>query len=647
MYVVKRGDRWWFRKAVPVDLVDVLGIAEVRRSLHTGNAREARRRGLEVLVRVEDVYAVLRSERPIRPARDVALAMLERALDLTSGSPAMGALKADLIKDAHGILRRTGDSDASVGRRDFEPRQSGIDAVEPGIALDLLRAEKPTGVENSIAVAILEAVARIGHRVLREVGAGVRALDEALGSLSEHRASTAVTNSVPIQIESLRALLATTLERLHAAPSPSPAPAPAVDPQALYEMAAAGARTGLVQAEAERWSAMPLSEAIKRYVTEEVSKLPGIKHREDVPRRLQTFLRAVGDKPIREITPGDLKAYRNQLDLMPDRYAARFKTNDLAKAIELNAKRQHPYRRNGPITVNLKYLGPVRRLFDFLISEDFLGSNPAAKVHSAQKEVKGAKNKRHPLKVSQCNAFLACTAGYPLPSSTRWIPLIMLFAGARPNELAQLQVDDLRHDFNGRPHLNVLTLEDDDADAGPDAQKAKQQKEDKRLVKTAAGRRMIPIHPVLIEMGLLDLFERRRKTTGKTNALLFPDVKCDAYGHYGREVSRRLNRRLREIGITNQRISLYSLRHTFRDACIEAGMPDQARFKMMGHALKGMDGIYGAALLSPSESNWIDKAAYEGLDLGPYRVLRDVVSGRRRSFVTRAFERKARQATEK
>ncbi|WP_403090787.1 DUF6538 domain-containing protein [Methylobacterium fujisawaense] len=35
MYVVRRGDRWWFRKAVPVDLVDVLGIAVVRRSLHT------------------------------------------------------------------------------------------------------------------------------------------------------------------------------------------------------------------------------------------------------------------------------------------------------------------------------------------------------------------------------------------------------------------------------------------------------------------------------------------------------------------------------------------------------------------------------------------------------------------------------------
>lgn len=270
-----------------------------------------------MLVRVEDVYAILRSERPIRPARDVALAMLERALDLTSGSPGLGALKTDLLRDAHGILRRTGDGDASVGGRDFERRQPDIEVVEPGMALDLLRAGKPAGFENGIAVAILEAVSRMGHRDPREVMAGVRALDEALTSLGQHRSASAATNAIPFQIESLRALLATTMERLQT--PPASAPAQAVDPQALYDMAVAGVRTGLAQAETERWSDMPLSLAIERYVTEEVSKLPGLKHREDIPRRLQTFLRAVGDKPIRAISPGDLKTYRNLLDLEPVR----------------------------------------------------------------------------------------------------------------------------------------------------------------------------------------------------------------------------------------------------------------------------------------------------------------------------------------
>ncbi|CAA2140044.1 Tyrosine recombinase XerC (plasmid) [Methylobacterium bullatum] len=581
-----------------------------------------------MLVRVEDVYAILRSQQPIRPARDVALAMLERALDMTSGSPAMGAIKADFIKDAQGILRRTGDGDLVVGRRDHEPRSPGVDNVDPRTALELLRAEKPAGIENRIAVAILEAVARIGLRDPREVAAGVHALDEALDSLSDYRASEGVLNPVQRQIEDLRALLMATLGHTRAVQPP----VAAIDTKAVYEMAAAGARTGIAQAEAERWSDMPLSKAIERYVSEEVSKLSGTKHREDVPRRLQTFLRAVGDKPVREIAPGDLKAYRNQLDLMPDRFAARFKTDDLAKAIELNARRLKPYPHNGPITVNLKYLGPVRRFFDFLVAENLIVTNPAAKIQSTQKELGSAKTKRHPLRVSQCNVFLARTAQFPVPTSSRWVPLMMLFSGARPNELAQLQVDDLRLDFNGRPHLNVLTLEEADGDTGPDEATARRHEADKRTVKTASGRRMIPIHPKLIEMGLLDLFERRRKTAQRTNALLFQDVKRDTYGHYGREVSRRLNRCLRQVGITNPRLTLYSLRHTFRDACVEGGMPDQARRKMMGHALEGMDGVYGAALLSRSESSWIEKVVYEGLDLSPYLVLRGAISGNRGRF---------------
>lgn len=115
MYVVRRGDRWWFRKAVPVDLVDVLGIAEVRRSLHNGSAREARCRGLEVLVRVEDVYAVLRSQRPIRPARDVALAMLENALDLNPG------FSGQPWSSAGGVPRRATRSVAGdAGRRQLQ-----------------------------------------------------------------------------------------------------------------------------------------------------------------------------------------------------------------------------------------------------------------------------------------------------------------------------------------------------------------------------------------------------------------------------------------------------------------------------------------------------------------------------------------------
>lgn len=122
----------------------------------------------------------------------------------------MGAIKASFIKDAHGILRRTGDGDLSVGLQDLDPRRAGIDEVDPRTALELLRAERPAGAENRIAVAILEAVARIGHKDPSEVAAGVRALENALGSLSDHRAPAVAPNPVLSKIEDLRALLMST-----------------------------------------------------------------------------------------------------------------------------------------------------------------------------------------------------------------------------------------------------------------------------------------------------------------------------------------------------------------------------------------------------------------------------------------------------
>lgn len=76
MYLIRRGNLWWFRKACPVDLAPVLG-REVRCSLHTEQHTVARRRAWALLVALEEVYAVLRSEHPLEPARSLLGAFLD------------------------------------------------------------------------------------------------------------------------------------------------------------------------------------------------------------------------------------------------------------------------------------------------------------------------------------------------------------------------------------------------------------------------------------------------------------------------------------------------------------------------------------------------------------------------------------------
>ena len=612
MYVVRRGERFWFRKAVPIDLVDVLGIAEVRRSLRTSNARTARRRALEVLVKVEDVYAVLRSETPLRPARDVALRLLEEAVSTSSGSSTVDQ-NGRLLRTAADLLRETGDGDVSVGRR---PDLSDEAVGRPGIvnltaheALDVMGSEAPKADQNRIAVSIVQAVARMARNNLKETAGGARDLDQALAALSSLRDVTA-TPSVRLPFEQLRAFLEPYLANLRA---------PVLDAQAVKEILASELRNGLSQAKADEWSGMLLSAAIAKYEAVEVQHRGGAKHQEDVPRRLASFLRAVGDKPIREVSRDDVREYRDLLDQAPDRFVLRFKTDDVREAVGANGKLKRPYNAIKKPTVDLKYLGPVNRLFLFLVKEKLLGSNLAEGIRSAQKEESNAKSKRLPLKPDHINRLLRETVTAPVISATYWVPLIMLFSGARPGEIAQLKVEDLRGTFNGRPHLNLLCLKDDE-DEEPDVEIARKPSEDTRRVKTVAGQRLIPIHPMLVKLGLLDLFERRGRDVGPKGQL-FRDVAPNQHGHYSAALTKRLNRLLRHMGITNKRFVLYSLRHNFIDACHAAKMPDVTRCKIVGHQMDGMVGVYGNPRPEAWESDWIDKVDFEGLEFEAYLAL--------------------------
>ncbi len=162
MYLHRRGTHWWFRKAVPVDLVQILGIAVVRRSLRTKDSALARRRALQLLIRVDDVYAVLRSKRPLRPTREAALALLSDALEANQGMPWFSARKADIIENAQQTVSTYFSDVEPQSDEDAEP-ESYVDfeqMVPRDLALQLLRRERPAGRSNEAAVALLNRLLR-------------------------------------------------------------------------------------------------------------------------------------------------------------------------------------------------------------------------------------------------------------------------------------------------------------------------------------------------------------------------------------------------------------------------------------------------------------------------------------------------------
>jgi integrase len=166
-----------------------------------------------------------------------------------------------------------------------------------------------------------------------------------------------------------------------------------------------------------------------------------------------------------------------------------------------------------------------------------------------------------------------------------WLFLILIFAGMRTGEAPQLKLDDL------------VAVEE----ARPDGSRQVQYFFDLRPYNPSEGRvpvkdlkhlkrpefsRVIPVHPILIELGLNERVEKLR-AAGET--LLFPGWRShkSAVGElrWGKGLSRAFDygRRLKHIDLSRPNISLYSFRHLLADWLDSARAPQRVRNRIMGH----------------------------------------------------------------
>jgi integrase len=166
-------------------------------------------------------------------------------------------------------------------------------------------------------------------------------------------------------------------------------------------------------------------------------------------------------------------------------------------------------------------------------------------------------------------AFLEATEGRP---GHRWIPLIMLFSGARPEEIAQLRCRDVR-EIDGYLVLDLATLDDG------------------QRRKSDAARRLIPVHRRLVELGLLELL-----AGGRNDRRLFPELNAGKSGRLALSPSRWFcDWWLRKHkGIRDKRIVLYSVRHSVATELKRKGVEESLIAELLGHSNGSMTtGRYG------------------------------------------------------
>jgi integrase len=170
-----------------------------------------------------------------------------------------------------------------------------------------------------------------------------------------------------------------------------------------------------------------------------------------------------------------------------------------------------------------------------------------------------------------------------------WLPLIMLYTGARPEEIAQLRVGDIYEGQRLGPCVEGTPTWVFDFSTMDDGQRRKNE----------ASRRLVPVHPRLWELGLrrlLGTLDEQLAGHKRPNAPLFPELKPGANGRLAEAPSRWFNRVwLREVvGISDSKLVLYSLRHSVATHLKHVGVAEPLIAQLLGHTNSSMTtGRYG------------------------------------------------------
>ena len=138
--------------------------------------------------------------------------------------------------------------------------------------------------------------------------------------------------------------------------------------------------------------------------------------------------------------------------------------------------------------------------------------------------------------------------------------------------------------------------------------------DDKRL-KTLSSERILPVHPVLLDLGFADYVEERRFAN---DLKLFPELPL-RHGLYSHLFSRWFGRFLVSCGAAAERTCYHSFRHSFRDACRAAHLDRDLVMALGGwssasDASGSVSDSYGRGHSSEALHQAITKIAYDGID---------------------------------
>ena len=294
--------------------------------------------------------------------------------------------------------------------------------------------------------------------------------------------------------------------------------------------------------------------------------------------------------PAASISKAQVREFRSMLTKLPCHFSKRFAGMPLSEVIALPLSVREPLLK--PSTIN-PYLSSLTQLYRWATSLGHVADNPAEMMGVKDKEK--AKDKRHPFnkdqldKIFQQPLFVGHKAGHwkcPGPVIERgarfWAPVIALLSGMRRGEIFALTPEHIvcRGDF----YLFDI-----------------------REAKTDSGVRQVPVHRLLLELGLLDFVKALEPSQP-----IFGDMTGDALGKF-------FCRFLRAAGIKTSKLTYHSFRHTFFDAARAARMPKELMRAIVGHSDGSVTDSYGSGYPVEVLNEAMQQIGFWGLQLAHLR----------------------------
>jgi integrase len=170
-----------------------------------------------------------------------------------------------------------------------------------------------------------------------------------------------------------------------------------------------------------------------------------------------------------------------------------------------------------------------------------------------------------------------------------WAPLIALYTGMRNAEIGGLHSDDI-HVVEGTEDnpIYVFSIHTHDGLI---------------RVKSKNAIRCVPVHPKLIELGLL---KYRDNIAQKGNSRLFPYLKWEEASGYGRYIGEDFNNYLKKLGLHVPRKKVfYSFRHTLATVLERAEVRDARIEQISGRVSNEKKTTGRTNYITPAEAQYL------------------------------------------